>query len=251
MKNKVISLFGNKTIIQNQGVKYSKLLEQFIEPFMADFDGIEHYEDIFEFAISAWNFGNLKVLLPKGESEAIMSSFKKTEVNLDLLKRMIYSKVTKFKDYDNFIVDFEIKETIGDPVLSVVTQGKEDYLASMLADLEEEYSEEDFEENYINRSAIILRPLQPFLDWFSNLYPEDVHEVKETKTYLISEDIDDVEAWLRKKFDRLFVLELEDRHSNKKKWPQNRNYKMFKQWFQVELSTWVYDLEKEPVSKAL
>ncbi|MCX2472754.1 hypothetical protein OQZ33_00270 [Pedobacter sp. MC2016-05] len=250
MKSKGINLFGNKTIIQNQGVKYSKLLEQFIEPYMSDFADTEYYEDIFEFAINAWNFGNLKMLLPKEETDAILNSVKKTDINLDLLKRMIYSKTVKFKDYDSFIVDFEIKETSGEPILSVVTQAKDDYLASMLEELEDEHSQEDFEENYINRSAIILKPLQPSLNWYSNLHP-DVDETIETKTYLLSEDIEDVEAWLRKNFDKLFILELEERHTNKKQWPQNRNYRMFKEWFQVELSTGVYDLEKEPISKSL
>lgn len=32
------------------------------------------------------------------------------------------------------------------------------------------------------------------------------------------------------------MLELEELHSNKKEWPQNRNYKMFRQWFHIERS---------------
>jgi hypothetical protein len=67
MKNKVISLFGNNKIVQNTGVKYSELLEQFMSPFVNEFRDTEYIEDIFEFAINAWNFGNMKALMPQEE----------------------------------------------------------------------------------------------------------------------------------------------------------------------------------------
>ncbi|WP_421944686.1 hypothetical protein [Pedobacter sp.] len=247
MKNKIISLFGNDNT--SQDVKYSKLLQEFIDAFAFDFTDTEDYEDIVEFAINAWNFGNMKLLLPKVESEAMINSLSSSEVDVDLLKRMIYLKMTKFKNHDRFIADFEIEETTGNPILSVITQGKDDYLASMVDSFDEEFAEEDFEENYIDRKAIILKPLQPLQDWLSKLYPNAFAEANETRTYLISDQVEDLEVWLSKKFDKLFMLELEELHSNKKEWPQNRNYKMFRQWFDVERSAAVYDLENEPISK--
>ncbi|MBJ7880022.1 hypothetical protein [Gelidibacter salicanalis] len=249
MKNKIINLFENKTIIQNQGIKYAQLLEQFIEPFANEFQDSEYMEDILEFAINAWNLGNMKALLPEGESDASINSIREKDINVDLLSRMIDYKIEKFKEYSNFIVDYELKETSRDHVLSVITQPEDAYLSTMFNTMDEEFSEEDFEENLINRSAIILKPLQPFFDWCSNLYPDEIDDMKETNMYLISEDIEDVEGWLKKKFDKLFMLELEAWHTNKKEWPQKRNYKMFKQWFQVDISTMIFDLEKEPVSK--
>lgn len=250
MKDKVINLFGDKKIIQNQGVKYSELLEQFVTPFTSDFSETEYYEDIIEFAINAWNFGNMKMLIPEDENDIVINSVKEKDINVDLLLRMIDFKVAKFKEYTNFITDYEIDRTSDDPILSIITQEQDQYLNSMFDNMEAENTEDDFEENYINRSAIILKPLQPFLDWFSNLYPGEIDEANETNTYLVSEDIDDVEAWLKKKFDKIFMRELEGWHPNKKEWPKKRNYKMFKQWFQVDISTMVYDLEKEPVSKS-
>jgi hypothetical protein len=250
MKNKVINLFGGKNTVQNQGVKYSTLLEQFLTPFVKDFEDSEYYEDMFDFAIRAWNFGNIKILLPEGESDAAINAIKEKNVDFVLLSRMIDYKVAKFKEHANFIVDYELQETSGDPILSVVTQEKEAYIAAMLEDIENQDSEDDFDENYINRSAIIVKPLQPFVDWISNLYPENADEKFEVNTYLISEDVEDVETWLKKKYDKLFMLELEAWSTNKKEWPQKRNFKMFKQWFQINLSTMVYDLEKEPVYKS-
>jgi len=250
MKNKVINLFSKPQIIQNKGVKYSSLLEQFIEPFMKDFADVEYHEDIIQFAIDAWNFGNMKLILPLGGGDQAINELKGQDVNIDLLKRMIDYKISHFKEYTNFIKDFELKETSGDPILSVITQVQEDFLDIMLENLEDDNSQDDFEENYINRSAIIIKPLQPFLDWCSNLYPNDKEEMKDTKTYLISEDIEDINAWLKKNFDKIFIFELETWHSKKKEWPQKRNYKMFQEWFQVDISIMVYDFEMKPVSKS-
>ena len=250
MKNNVINLFGNNKIEKNKGQKYSVLLEQFIEPFANEFQDIEYMEDIFDFAIQAWNFGNMKTLLPKEEGDAAINSIEEDDINVDLLSRMIDYKVEKFKKHSNFIVDYELEETNGGPKLSVITQPEDDFLEAMLDNMEKEFSEEEFEENYINRIAIILKPLQPFFDWCSNLYPDETDDMKEINTYLINDDVENVEDWLKKKFDKLFMLELESWHANKKEWPQRRNYKMFKQWFQVDISPLIFDLEKEPVSKS-
>jgi len=251
MKNKVIDLFGNK-IIPNTGVKYSELLEQFMSPFMDDFKDYEYIEDIFEFAINAWNMANINIIMPNEDFEKAMSSIQQEEESISLLKKMIAHKEDKFKEYTNFIVDFELKETSGEPILSVITQEEETYLSNMMDTLDNEVTQDDFEENYINRIAIIIKPLQPFIDWHNNLYPDST--INETDIdidlYLVNDQIDDLEKFLKKKFDKFFMLELENWHTNKKEWPQRRNYKMFKLWFRVETSEIVYDLEKNPVLKS-
>lgn len=62
--------------------------------------------------------------------------------------------------------------------------------------------------------------------------------------YLINDQIDDLKNWIKKKYDKFFKLELEGWHTNKKEWPQKRDYKMFKQWFRVDVSISIFDLEK-------
>ena len=254
MKNKVINLFNKpQIVVQNTGVKYSQLLEKFLEPFVDDFKDVEFYEDIIEFGINAWNFANMKLLLPKEENDSVFDSFKNEGINIALLNRMIDYKISHFKEYTNFIVDYELEETIEDPILRITTQEQDVYFKSMFEQFDQENTAGNFEENYINRSAIIIKPLQPFIDWVSNLYPEDedMDDIKETRTYLIHEDIEDIDSWLAKKFDKLFTFELESWHTNKKEWPQKRNYKMFKEWFQIDISTMVYDFEKNPIQKNL
>ena len=251
MKNKVINLFGNNKVVQNKGVKYSKLLEQFMNPFMNEFEDYEFIEDIFEFAISAWKFGNIKSFVPKEEFEKASYSIQDDEVGI-LLNKMIDYKVANFKGYENVIIDYELKEVNAgeDPILSVITQEKEPYLLNMMDAFVDDVSENNFDENYINRYAIVIKPQQPFFDWINKLYPDDkISKFGESNIYLVNDEIDDLEKWLQKKFDKFFMMELDDCHIVKKDWPQKRNYKMFKQWFQVDISTMIYDLEKKPVLK--
>ena len=250
MKNKVINLFNKpQIVIPNTGVKYSQLLEQFLEPFVHDFNNVEFYEDIIEFGINAWNTANMKLLLPEEENDDLPNALKDSDINVALLVRMIDYKISHFKNHTNFIVDYDLEETIEDPILKITTQEQDAYLKSMFEELDQENNDSNFEENYINRSALIIKPLQPFIDWCSNLYPEDLDDIKETRTYLISEDIEDIDKWLAKKFDKLFTFELSSWHSNKKEWPQKRNYKMFKEWSQIDISRLMYDFEINPIQK--
>ncbi|QTE21543.1 hypothetical protein [Polaribacter cellanae] len=253
MSNKVIDLFGNHKIIPNTGVKYSSLLEQFLNPFMSDFDNLEYIEDIIEFAINAWNMANINSIMSNKDAEKAMNSIE-NDKDILLLKKMIAHKQAKFKEYTNFIVDFELKEVNdgGDPILSVITQDEDAYLTNMVNKMEEVglQNQENFEENYINRSAIIVKPKQPFIDWHNNLYPDSKMDEIDIDIYLVNDAIEDLEKFLKKKFDKIFTMVLEDWHTNKKEWPQRRNYKMFNQWFRVEVSETIYDLEKEPVLKS-
>ena len=254
MKNKVIPLFNKQKMVQNNGVKYSSLLENFLEPFANEFKNVEYMEDIFEFAIQAWNFGNLQIILPENKNESLLNSIEEDEIDVDLLKRMIDYKVSDFSEYTNFIVDFECEKTKEEPVLTVVTQEQDDYFGSMfehmdhMEEMNRTTTQDDFEENYIDRTAIIIKTKKPFIDWANKLYPGDSLDEYEINTYLIDEN-QDVETWLKKKFDKIFEIELEAVHLNKKDWPQNRTFKMFNEWFHVETSTIIYDLEKAPVSK--
>jgi hypothetical protein len=250
MKNNVFNIFKKPQIVEpDQGVKYSQLLEKFLEPFGKDFNDFKYYEEIIEFAINAWNTANLHLIMPKEQNDAAFEILKQGGVNIALLKRMIDYKISHFKNYTNFILDYDIDETNEDPVLRITSQKQELYLKSMIENFDKEEAGASYDENYINRSAIIIKPLQPFIDWCSIMYPDDLDEIKATRTYLISEEIDDIESWLAKKFDKLFTFELSAWVSNKKLWPQKRNYKLFKQWFQIDISTMIYDFEKKPIHK--
>lgn len=98
----------------------------------------------------------------------------------------------------------------------------------------------------INRSSVIVRPKQPYLDWATQLddsgmvpSPED-----ERTVYLIPGYDDDVEAMeiLAKHFSIIFEAELEGWHTDESAWPKNRTFTMFRKWFSFEFHSVVEDL---------
>lgn len=55
--------------------------------------------------------------------------------------------------------------------------------------------------------------------------------------------------WLVLNFDQLFDNELNDWYTAEQDWPQEHNYDMFAEWFDVEVHSMVLDLEEGPVTK--
>ena len=54
----------------------------------------------------------------------------------------------------------------------------------------------------------------------------------------------DDDAWeiLEDLWDRIFEAELWDWHTDMSRWPQNRTFEMFEEWFHVEFHSVVEDL---------
>lgn len=98
----------------------------------------------------------------------------------------------------------------------------------------------------INRCAVIIRPAQPYLDWAAGL--DDSGLIPdldgEPTIYLLPEYHDDVEGWqfVSECFDIIFEAELEGWHTRESDWPANRTFAMFRDWFQVTLSSGIEDL---------
>jgi len=105
----------------------------------------------------------------------------------------------------------------------------------------------------IDRNAIIVRPKKPFFDWINSVIPdnEPVSDKEENNIYLIRamDSNDMVYNWIKRNFDNLFVNELNDWYTDEKKWPENRTFKMFSDWFNIDVCSMVPDLEEFDISK--
>ena len=106
----------------------------------------------------------------------------------------------------------------------------------------------------INRSLIILRPKQPFLDWARSLDDESedltLESLNDDSTvYLIPEIWEDFdqEEFLKTCYDILFEEQLEGWCMDEAAWPQQRDLKLFLGWFEVEFHSLVFDLCDEPI----
>lgn len=107
----------------------------------------------------------------------------------------------------------------------------------------------------INRNAFVVKPKKPYIDWANSVFndkPTDFSN-EENNIYLIREmgSNEEIAKWIRRNFDQIFQNELNDWCTDQKRWPQKRTYKLFTEWFDVEISSMVLDLEDEPVEKDL
>ncbi len=113
--NKRVTLNGG-IIIPNQGIKYSKLLEDFISPMLSANDDISSIKIKCTIAVWVWNAAIMKqkskesFQLAKKELTSLMPEVPEIgELFDDMAKR----KEDEFSDYNNIIVDFEIKKNRG------------------------------------------------------------------------------------------------------------------------------------------
>jgi len=100
----------------------------------------------------------------------------------------------------------------------------------------------------INRSAITLKYKKPFIDWHNNLMPgvpytENMSSESST-TYLIPDFKSNAAAVIKKYYKEIFETELFQMWTDENDWPPKITLKLFHEWFNVDISAWVYDLDK-------
>lgn len=107
----------------------------------------------------------------------------------------------------------------------------------------------------INRSLIILKPKEPFLDWARTLNDDEVKDLtlkqlaEDSIAYLIPElwQDSDQQSLLKSYYDVFFEEQLAGWCTDETVWPKKRNLRMFLDWFEVEFHSLVFDLCDEPI----
>jgi len=107
----------------------------------------------------------------------------------------------------------------------------------------------------INRSAIVVVPKQPVLDWLHSVDPtssdltlDDLSD--EPTIYLLPEceDEEGLRTCLEKVFAEIFEEEIDGWHRNRTVWPANRTFDTFCKWFDCVFHSMVVDLCDKPPS---
>ena len=107
----------------------------------------------------------------------------------------------------------------------------------------------------INRTALIVRAKQPFLDWLKTLPDPPEHDLTlesvniEPRVYLIPEDYDeeDEDMVLRLIYPTVSSFELGGWWTDPNDWPEITSLDLFKDWFDVRLHSVIEDLVDEPL----
>jgi len=100
----------------------------------------------------------------------------------------------------------------------------------------------------INRLAALIIPRDPFLEWMKlRDFPVDAQDCfkewrDDPNTYLLAENVRGSAVILRDNWEVLFESELFAWSTDESSWPPNRSLQMFKEWFEIYLSSLVVDL---------
>ncbi len=101
----------------------------------------------------------------------------------------------------------------------------------------------------VKRTAISIRPKQPYLDWANSLDEDGVkigpEFTPEENIYLIADSVDqpsDLEALLEPYYEAIFKEELGAWHRFEADWPRRWDRATFLTWFEVEVHSLVLDL---------
>ena len=106
----------------------------------------------------------------------------------------------------------------------------------------------------LNRSAIVVTPRQPFLEWLHAVDPTSRHITlqeldRDPAVYLIPEcDTDeDVGHVLGELCEEIFVEQLTGWYTDAASWPTDRSFDVFCRWFDYRHHSMLIDLCDEPL----
>ena len=102
----------------------------------------------------------------------------------------------------------------------------------------------------LNRSAVVIRPLPPYLDWAKQDDTTDIAErvFEDLRTaphvYLVAEyeDAASADEVLDDFWPELFAAMLNCWLTDEQQWPTDRTREMFREWFDVQMYPVIEDL---------
>ena len=109
------------------------------------------------------------------------------------------------------------------------------------------------EPTWLNRSAILITPKTPYIAWANSLDDgsryEDALEDEAPPVFLgpDTDTIEEVEKFVDRHFALFFEHWLNDWCTDPALWPQRRTRKMFRDWFEVRISSMVIDTVRAPL----
>ncbi len=104
----------------------------------------------------------------------------------------------------------------------------------------------------VDRSVVIVKPKEPFLEWIRNLPGSEIditlEQLRADSTVYLIPDFDEIEDALEAIdhiYGKIFETELAEWSEEEDTWPQERTLKHFWQWFDVKLHSLVIDAAEE------
>ena len=119
----------------------------------------------------------------------------------------------------------------------------------------------DYPRYQINRAMVVLRYKQPYLDWVKTAGPSPMELTLEEanddgEAFLVpayDSPIDPVDGtedaikWVEKRWRMLFEYVLMSWIQDETAWPKKLSLKLFREWFDVEYKSLIWDMGNEPL----
>ena len=119
----------------------------------------------------------------------------------------------------------------------------------------------DYPRHQINRAMVVLRYKQPYLDWVKSAGPSPMELTLEeanddSEAFLVPaydslidpvDGTEDAVKWVEKRWRMLFEHILMSWIEDESAWPKKRTLKLFREWFDVEYRSLIWDMGNEPL----
>lgn len=113
----------------------------------------------------------------------------------------------------------------------------------------------------LNRALVVLRYKQPYIDWVKTAGPVPMNLTLEeanddSEAFLVPsydcpidpvDGTEDAIKWIEKNWRMFFNHVLGSWIPDEAEWPQKRTLKMFREWFDIEYRSMVWDMGNEPL----
>ncbi|MDO4695955.1 MAG: hypothetical protein Q4A49_00240 [Neisseria sp.] len=103
---------------------------------------------------------------------------------------------------------------------------------------------------FVDRSAVVLKPTQVFLDWLKSTdenAPElTLEQIRSNCTVYLVPEFDTPEAvvaYFDECYEKIFQAEVSAWEENPEKWPESMDLQAFWRFFDVEINDMVLDME--------
>ena len=119
----------------------------------------------------------------------------------------------------------------------------------------------DYPQHQINRAMVVLRYKQPYLDWVKSAGPSPMELTLEeanddSEAFLVPaydslidpvDGTEDAVKWVEKRWRMLFEHILMSWIEDESAWPKKLTLKLFREWFDVEYRSLIWDIGNEPL----
>ena len=110
--------------------------------------------------------------------------------------------------------------------------------------------------NSINRSTVVIKLKQPFVDWLNSIPGESSdNKLENMPTEVTTFNVPvfsspkELKAYIQKRYSLLFEFELYGWYTAEELWPKKRTWEMFQEWFSIEVNSEIFDLVNRDIEK--